>query len=73
MSLITFLVLVTLAVLLVPALAWNIPGHMLSAAIVYQVVRQENLIGLTSLTPKHSVIASSLGGVVCSEVLVCQS
>src|SRR5262245_35324448 len=25
-----------------PALAWNIPGHMLSAAIANQVVQQEN-------------------------------
>ena len=25
-----------------PASAWNIPGHMLSAAITYQVLRQEN-------------------------------
>jgi len=25
-----------------PASAWNIPGHMLSAAIAYQVLRQEN-------------------------------
>src|SRR5262249_8850999 len=42
MSLITFLVLVTLAVLLVPALAWNIPDHMLSGAIAYHVLLQEN-------------------------------
>jgi hypothetical protein len=25
-----------------PALAWNIPGHMLSAAIAYQILRREN-------------------------------
>ena len=25
-----------------PASAWNIPGHMLSAAITYQVLKQEN-------------------------------
>ena len=31
-----------LAVLPLPASAWNIPGHMLSAAIAYQVLRQEN-------------------------------
>ena len=42
MSLIVPLVLFTLAVLPLPASAWNIPGHMLSAAIAYQVLRQEN-------------------------------
>ncbi len=36
------LVLLTLAVSPFPASAWNIPGHMLSAAIAYQVLRQEN-------------------------------
>jgi S1/P1 Nuclease len=36
------LVLLTLAVLPFPASAWNIPGHMLSGAIVYQVLQQEN-------------------------------
>jgi hypothetical protein len=41
-SLIAFLVLLTLAVLPLPATAWNIPGHMLSAAITYQVLSQEN-------------------------------
>jgi hypothetical protein len=35
-------VLITLAVLPLPATAWNIPGHMLSAAIAYQVLLQEN-------------------------------
>ena len=42
MSLIASLVLLTLAVLPLPASAWNIPGHMLSAAIAYQVLQQEN-------------------------------
>jgi hypothetical protein len=37
-----FLVLLTLAVVPVPASAWNIPGHMLSGIIAYQVIRQEN-------------------------------
>src|SRR6266481_865293 len=36
------LVLLSLAVLPLPASAWNIPGHMLSAAIAYQVLQQEN-------------------------------
>src|SRR5215831_12271213 len=42
MSLITLLVLLTLAALPLPASAWNIPGHMLSAAIAYQVLQQES-------------------------------
>jgi hypothetical protein len=42
MSLISSLVLLTLAVLPLSASAWNIPGHMLSGAIAYQVLQQEN-------------------------------
>jgi S1/P1 Nuclease len=41
-SLIASLVLFTLAALPLPASAWNIPGHMLSAIIAYQVLQQEN-------------------------------
>jgi len=41
-SLITTLVIITLIALPIPAFAWNIPGHMLSGAIAYQVLRQEN-------------------------------
>jgi S1/P1 Nuclease len=41
-SVIASLVLLTLADCPLPAFAWNIPGHMLSAAIAYQVLRQEN-------------------------------
>jgi hypothetical protein len=41
-SLIASVVLLMLAVLPIPALAWNIPSHMLSAAITYQVLSQEN-------------------------------
>src|SRR5215475_13025933 len=41
-SLITLLVMLTLAVLSPSASAWNIPGHMLSGAIAYQVLQQEN-------------------------------
>jgi S1/P1 Nuclease len=40
-SLIASLVLLVLAVLPLPASAWNIPGHMLSGAIAYQVLQQE--------------------------------
>ena len=42
MPLIALLVFLTLAVLSLPALAWNIPGHMLSGAIAYEVLQQEN-------------------------------
>ena len=43
MSRIASLVLLTLAVVpLPPASAWNIPGHMLSGAIAYQVLQQES-------------------------------
>jgi hypothetical protein len=40
--LVAYSVIVTLAALPTPASAWNIPGHMLSAAIAYQVFQQEN-------------------------------
>jgi S1/P1 Nuclease len=40
--LIVSLVLLTLAVLPLPARAWNIPGHMLSGIIAYQILQQEN-------------------------------
>jgi len=39
-SLLTLLVSLALAV--PPASAWNIPGHMLSGAIAYQALQQEN-------------------------------
>ena len=42
MSLIASLVLLALAALPLPASAWNIPGHMLSGIIAYQVLREEN-------------------------------
>ena len=48
MSLIASLVFLTLAVLLLPASAWNIPGHMLSAAIAYQVLQSIPYKGITS-------------------------
>jgi hypothetical protein len=41
-AVITSLVLLTLVVLPLPASAWNIPGHMLSGIIAYQVLQQEN-------------------------------
>ena len=42
MSLVAFLVLLALAVLPLLASAWNIPSHMLSAAITYQILSQES-------------------------------
>jgi hypothetical protein len=41
-SLVASFVLLALAVPL-PASAWNIPGHMLSGIIAYQILQQENL------------------------------
>jgi S1/P1 Nuclease len=41
-SLIASLVLLAVAVLPRPSSAWNIPGHMLSGAIAYQILQQEN-------------------------------
>jgi hypothetical protein len=34
--------MIAATVSLPPALAWNIPGHMLSAAIAFQVLREES-------------------------------
>src|SRR5215510_1538818 len=42
LSLLALLVLSTLVVLPLPASAWNIPSHMLSGAIAYHVLQQEN-------------------------------
>jgi len=42
LSLLALLVLSTLVVLSLPASAWNIPSHMLSGIIAYQVLQQEN-------------------------------
>ena len=42
MSLLTVVVVLTLVVLPFPACAWNIPGHMLSGGIAYQVLQQKN-------------------------------
>ena len=41
MSLIVYIVLLALVVLPLPALAWNIPGHMLSGAMAYQFLENE--------------------------------
>jgi len=42
MRLIASFVFLMLAVSSLPAKAWNIPGHMLSAAISYQVLQQKS-------------------------------
>jgi hypothetical protein len=55
-SLIASLVLITLAALALPASAWNIPGHMLSGIIAYQVLQQENpqtIDKVTAVLDKH--------------------
>jgi hypothetical protein len=55
-SLIALLILLTLAVLPLPASAWNIPGHMLSGIIAYQVLQQENpqtIEKVNSVLEKH--------------------
>jgi N-acetyl-beta-hexosaminidase len=60
-ALIASLVLLTLAVLPLPASAWNIPGHMLSAIIAYQVLRQENpqtIDKVKALLEKHPWFAN---------------
>lgn len=35
-------VIITVVALPMPAFAWNIPGHMLSGIIAYQILQQEN-------------------------------
>ena len=40
--LLAFVVVITVTALPIPASAWNIPGHMLSGIIAYQVLQQEN-------------------------------
>ena len=44
MSLIAFLILVTFVVAPLPASASNIPGHMLSGIIAYQILQQESVL-----------------------------
>jgi hypothetical protein len=39
---IALLAILLFSTLVVPAKAWNIPGHMLSAAIAFQVLKQES-------------------------------
>jgi hypothetical protein len=40
--LLAFVIVVTVIALPISASAWNIPGHLISAAIAYQVLQQEN-------------------------------
>jgi hypothetical protein len=39
---VVYIAIITLAVLPLPASAWNIPGHMLSGIITYQILQHEN-------------------------------
>jgi hypothetical protein len=48
-SLLTSLILLALTVWPLLASAWNIPGHMLSGAIAYQVLQQENPVTIEKL------------------------
>jgi hypothetical protein len=64
-SLIAALVLLTFAVLPLPAFAWNIPGHMLSAAVAYQVLQQENPQSIEkakAVLEKHPWYAEPMAG-----------
>jgi hypothetical protein len=50
------IVVITVTALPIPASAWNIPGHMLSGIITYQVLQQENpatIEKVKSLLEKH--------------------
>jgi hypothetical protein len=40
--LLAYLAAIAVSVSPLPASAWNIPGHMLSGAIAYQILQQEN-------------------------------
>jgi S1/P1 Nuclease len=56
-----FLALFAFSALAVPASAWNIPGHMLSAAIAYQVLPKESpqtIAKVTAALEKHSWYAN---------------
>src|SRR5262245_24813373 len=57
----TFLVLLILAVLAPLASAWNIPGHMLSGAIAFQVLQQESpqtIDKVKAVLEKHPLYAN---------------
>jgi hypothetical protein len=54
--LIASLVLLALAVLPLPALAWNIPGHMLSGAIAYQDC---TMVAAAPVLPPGYVVSAS--------------
>src|SRR6476660_9889415 len=50
-----------LLIFLLHALAWNIPGHMLSGAIAYQILQRENpatITGILSVLEKNPWYAS---------------
>jgi hypothetical protein len=54
--LLAFVVVVTVIALPISASAWNIPGHMLSGIIAYQIVQQENpqtIVKVKTVLEKH--------------------
>jgi hypothetical protein len=49
----------------IPASAWNIPGHMLSAAIAYQILQQENpqtIDKVRATLEKHPLVREPMAG-----------
>jgi S1/P1 Nuclease len=54
--LLAFVIVVTVIALPISASAWNIPGHMLSGIIAYQIVQQENpqtIVIVKAVLEKH--------------------
>ena len=61
----TVSLLLALAVLPRPASAWNIPGHMLSAAIAYDVFQQESrqtIEKVEVVLEKHPLVRKPVAG-----------
>jgi hypothetical protein len=64
-SLIASLILIILALLPFPASAWNIPGHMLSGVIAYQVLQWENprtIEKVKAVLEKHPWYVNQMAG-----------
>jgi hypothetical protein len=63
--LLAFVVVITVIALPISASAWNIPGHMLSGAIPYQVLQQGNpqtIEKVTAALEKHPWYANQMAG-----------
>jgi S1/P1 Nuclease len=59
--LLAFVVVVTVIALPISASAWNIPGHMLSGIIAYQIVQQENpqtIVKVKAVLERHPSYAN---------------